>query len=104
MSTVFSIYYLFFPRRALEKNNMMLKTITPVHMRRSWEKMLHPVIRLMTWINAPKLGIRREIQVQLEKGKGYHSDATVILTIFFKGTEEEFARADSFILDIPGGG
>ncbi|KAG0041755.1 hypothetical protein BGZ83_001356 [Gryganskiella cystojenkinii] len=104
MSAIFTVYYLFFPKRALEKNNMMLKNITPAHMRRSWEKMLHPLIRLMTWVNAPKLGIRREIKVRLDKSKGYHSDAVVKVTIFFKGTEEEFAKSDSFILSIPGGG
>jgi len=104
MSAIFTVYYLFFPKRALEKNNMMLKNITPAHMRGSWEKMLHPLIRLMTWVNAPRLGIRREIKVRLEKSKGYHSDAVVTVTIFFKGTEEEFAKADSFILNFPGGG
>ncbi|KAG0345037.1 hypothetical protein BG004_004015 [Podila humilis] len=105
MSAIFSVYYLFFPKRALEKNHMMIQSITPVHMRRSWEKMLHPVIRLMTWVNAPRLGIRREIKVQLSKAQhGHHSDAEVTLTIFFKGTEEEYARSEAFIYNTPGGG
>ncbi|KAF9179788.1 hypothetical protein BGZ51_006584 [Haplosporangium sp. Z 767] len=104
MSTIFSVYYLFFPKRALEKNNMMLKTITATHMRRSWEKMLHPLIRAMTWINAPRLGVRREIAVRLSKDAGHHSDAIVTLTIFFHGTEEELAEQEAIILDVPGGG
>ncbi|KAG0292607.1 hypothetical protein BGZ96_003942 [Linnemannia gamsii] len=104
MSAVFSVFYLFFPKRAVEKNNMMLKVITATHMRRSWEKMLHPVIRLMTWVNAPRLGIRREIVVRLTKEGGYHSDSEVVVTIMFKGSEEEYARSESIILDIPGGG
>ncbi|KAF9547012.1 hypothetical protein EC957_009016 [Mortierella hygrophila] len=104
MSAIFSIFYLFFPKRAVEKNNMMLKVITATHMRRSWEKMLHPAIRLMTWINAPRLGIRREIVVRLSKGEGYHSDSEVVVTILFKGTEEEYASSESIILNIPGGG
>ncbi|KAF9296444.1 Alpha/Beta hydrolase protein [Linnemannia elongata] len=104
MSAIFSIFYLFFPKRAVEKNNMMLKVITATHMRRSWEKMLHPVIRLMTWVNAPRLGIRKEIVVRLSKGEGCHSDSEVLVTILFKGTEEEYASSESIILDIPGGG
>lgn len=104
MSAVFSVFYLFFPKRAIEKNNMMLKVITATHMRRSWEKMLHPVIRLMTWVNAPRLGIRREIVVKLTKEGGYHSDSEVVVTILFKGSEEEYARSETIILDIPGGG
>ncbi|KAF9953495.1 hypothetical protein BGZ70_000223 [Mortierella alpina] len=104
MSAVFSVYYLFFPKRAVEKNNMMLKTITATHMRRSWEKMLHPVIRLMTWVNAPKLGVRKEITLRLSKATGHHSDATVKVTIFFAGSEEQLAMAESLILNVPGGG
>ncbi|KAF9101606.1 hypothetical protein BGX29_005458 [Mortierella sp. GBA35] len=104
MSAIFSVYYLFFPKRAVEKNNMMLKTITATHMRRSWEKMLHPVIRLMTWVNAPKLGIRRELTIRLTTAEGYHSDSEVTVTILFKGTEEEYVRSETIILNIPGGG
>ncbi|KAI1315745.1 hypothetical protein EDD11_000395 [Mortierella claussenii] len=104
MSAIFSIYYLFFPKRALEKNNMMLKTITAIHMRRSWEKMLHPLLRLLTWANAPKLGMRKMITLKLSKDEGFQTDALVTLVIFFKGTEDEFARQESFILNIPGGG
>ncbi|KAG0327305.1 hypothetical protein BGZ99_007900 [Dissophora globulifera] len=104
MSTVFSVYYLFFPKRAVEKNNMMLKTITATHMRRSWEKMLHPVIRAMTWINAPRLGLHRQITITLSKSAGHHSDARVNLTVFFKGSADEYAKQSVFILDIPGGG
>lgn len=66
--------------------------------------MLHPVIRLMTWVNAPRLGIRKEIVVRLSKGEGCHSDSEVLVTILFKGTEEEYASSESIILDIPGGG
>ena len=104
MSAIFSVFYLFFPKRAVEKNNIMLKNITATHMRRSWEKMLHPVIRLMTWVNAPKLGIRRELVLRLSTAGGYHSDSDVTITIFFKGSEEEYARSETIILDIPGGG
>ncbi|KAF9583118.1 hypothetical protein BGW38_010213, partial [Lunasporangiospora selenospora] len=104
LSAIFSVYYLFFPKRAVEKNHMMLSTITAPHMRLSWEKMLHPVIRTMTWINSPRLGVKKEIRVQLSKEHGSHSDAIITLTIFFKGTMEEFAKADTFILDFPGGG
>ncbi|KAF9108308.1 hypothetical protein BGX27_008399 [Mortierella sp. AM989] len=104
LSAVFSVYYLFFPKRAIEKNNVMLKTITATHMRRSWEKMTHPLIRLMTWVNAPRLSVYKQVTLKLSKDDGHHSDSSVILTIFFKGTEEELAKADSFILDIPGGG
>jgi hypothetical protein len=104
MSAIFSVYYLFFPKRAVEKNNIMLKTITAAHMRRSWEKMLHPVIRTMTWINAPRLGIRREFTLKLSKDAGHHSDALVSVTLFFKGNAEELSRQEAFILNIPGGG
>ncbi|KAF9957918.1 hypothetical protein BGZ65_001787 [Modicella reniformis] len=88
MSAVFSVYYLFFPKRADEKNNIMLKNITATHMRRSWEKMLHPV----------------QITLQLSKEAGHYSDALVNVMLFFKGTEEELARQEAFILNIPGGG
>ncbi|KAG0368724.1 hypothetical protein BGZ54_001312 [Gamsiella multidivaricata] len=104
MSAVFSVYYLFFPKRALEKNNMMLKTITATHMRRSWEKMLHPVIRALTWINAPRLGVHKHIVLKLSKELGHHSDALVDVIVFFRGTEEELARQEALLLDIPGGG
>lgn len=42
--------------------------------------------------------------VRLSKGEGYHSDSEVVVTILFKGTEEEYASSESIILDIPGGG
>lgn len=104
MSAVFSVFYLFFPKRAVEKNNMMLKNITATHMRRSWEKMLHPLIRVMTWVNAPRLGVRKEITLRLSKSAGHHSDSTIKLTVFFVGSEEELATAESLILNVPGGG
>ncbi|KAF9398993.1 hypothetical protein BGX21_006950 [Mortierella sp. AD011] len=104
MSAIFSVYYLFFPKRAVEKNNIMLQTITATHMRRSWEKMMHPLIRLMTWINAPRLGVRKQIKLKLSKEAGDYSDSVITLTIFFKGSEEELAKAEAIILDIPGGG
>ncbi|KAF8938909.1 hypothetical protein BGZ58_011204 [Dissophora ornata] len=104
MSAVFSIFYLFFPKRAVEKNNMMLKTITAIHMRRSWEKMLHPVIRLSTWMNSPRIGIRKQIILRLSKDAGHHSDALVKVTIFFKGSEEELAKQPAIIMNTPGGG
>ncbi|KAG0212902.1 hypothetical protein BGX28_005364 [Mortierella sp. GBA30] len=104
MSAIFSVFYLFFPKRAVEKNNIMLKNITATHMRRSWEKMQHPIIRAMTWVNAPRLGVRKEITVRLSLDQGYHSDATVKLTIFFVGSEDQLATSDALILDVPGGG
>lgn len=42
--------------------------------------------------------------VRLSKSEGYHSDSEVVITILFKGTEEEYASSESIILDIPGGG
>ncbi|KAG0224777.1 hypothetical protein BGX31_007858, partial [Mortierella sp. GBA43] len=104
MSALFSVYYLFFPKRALEKNNMMLRTINATHMRRSWEKMLHPIIRTMTWINSPRLGVKRKFILKLSKAAGHYSDASVSVMLFFKGTAEELAKQESFVLNIPGGG
>ncbi|KAF9438179.1 hypothetical protein BGZ76_009386 [Entomortierella beljakovae] len=104
MSAIFTVFYLLFPKRAMAKYHTLISTITPKHMRQSWEKSLHPLIRLSTWINAPRLGVRKYVTLKLSKKDGDHYDTTVPLMILFKGSEEALAKSNKFILNIPGGG
>ncbi|KAF9163982.1 hypothetical protein DFQ26_001938 [Actinomortierella ambigua] len=104
MSVVFTIYYLFFPKRAQEKLHMMHNSITPQQMRLSWEKVMHPALQFLSWVKFPRLGVRKTVRLTMSKKEGYHSDGEVTVSLFFKGTEEELAACDSLILDFPGGG
>ncbi|KAI9591934.1 Alpha/Beta hydrolase protein [Syncephalis fuscata] len=100
LSLVFSAYYLVFADQATEKVRRIRSCITLEQMRVSWNKPEMPIIRLLTFMDRPRIMMQHRVELE-------RSDCnlpSVGVEVFFNGTKEAFASATRCILHVHGGG
>ncbi|KAI7835227.1 Alpha/Beta hydrolase protein [Kickxella alabastrina] len=103
LSLLFSVYYLIFTNRGVEKVRKVRALITVDHLRVSWNKGVdNPLLRLIMRLRSSKLTVNRVVSIprlsdvaQLEPAKCH---------IMYAGPEGEFKSCRHVVLNFPGGG
>ncbi|ORX70661.1 alpha/beta-hydrolase [Linderina pennispora] len=91
LSMVFSLYYLVFTARGVEKVRKVRALVTIDHLRVAWNKGAdNPILRFMRYLHSSKLTIDRE-----EPAKCH---------IYYAGNPSEYSETRYIVLNYPGGG
>ncbi|KAI9348556.1 Alpha/Beta hydrolase protein [Obelidium mucronatum] len=111
-SVIFTVFYLFNFDKADAKLKKYHAAITVDMLRTSWNKKLNPYLQLAALGDTGILGIRKDILIQRPCNPPsptafQHEHVPfppIKARIYFSGTEREYRRSTSLILQIPGGG
>ncbi|KAJ1720850.1 hypothetical protein LPJ61_006114, partial [Coemansia biformis] len=114
MSLLFSLYYLIYTNRAVEKVRKVRALITIDHLRVSWNKGVdNPLLRFVRRMHTCRLSVNRVVHVPNAKGSPQSSCGRLSeiadldpaeCHIMFAGDADAFARCRSIVLNYPGGG
>ncbi|KAJ1970028.1 hypothetical protein IWQ62_000233 [Dispira parvispora] len=108
-SVVFTVIYLCYPQLADEKVRRIRRRVTVDHLRASWEKGKHPLIRLATRLRCPKLTVCHDLTIDRPSRlrPSQHQDLQRYpfrVRVFYTGSLSQFRQARSLVYHIPGGG
>ncbi|KAJ1827788.1 hypothetical protein LPJ56_001474 [Coemansia sp. RSA 2599] len=115
LSLLFSLYYLVFTNRAVEKVRKVRALITVDHLRVSWNKGVdNPVLRFVRSLHSSRLTVSRIVdvpdRVSCDEGSstGRLSDIAQLepakCHVMYAGDPEAFAACRYIVLNYPGGG
>ncbi|KAJ1947027.1 hypothetical protein GGF37_000759 [Kickxella alabastrina] len=118
LSLLFSVYYLIFTNRGVEKVRKVRALITVDHLRVSWNKGVdNPLLRLIMRLRSSKLTVNRVVSIPLEApamdtaSDGSQSRLSDVAQlepakchIMYAGPEGEFKSCRHVVLNFPGGG
>ncbi|KAJ1722282.1 hypothetical protein LPJ53_003295 [Coemansia erecta] len=118
LSILFSIYYLVFTNRGVEKVRKVRALITVDHLRVSWNKGVdNPLLRLVRRLHSSKLTVSRIVSVpdkaeqqlgESDSSSGRLSDVAELepakCHIMYAGDPATFASCRYIVLNYPGGG
>ncbi|KAJ1882514.1 hypothetical protein LPJ57_000890, partial [Coemansia sp. RSA 486] len=115
LSLLFSLYYLVFTNRGLEKVRKVRALITVDHLRVSWNKGVdNPVLRFVRRLHSSKLTVSRVVEVpdriSCDEGSssGRLSDVAQLepakCHVMYAGDPDTFAACKYIVLNYPGGG
>ncbi|KAJ1663082.1 hypothetical protein IW140_005879 [Coemansia sp. RSA 1813] len=101
LSLLFTLYYLVYTDRGIEKVRKVRALITIDHLRVSWNKGVdNPVLRFVRWMHSSQLTVHRTVTVLLETS----GLEPVKCHVMYAGDPEAFAQCRSVVLNYPGGG
>ncbi|KAJ1736862.1 hypothetical protein LPJ72_001010 [Coemansia sp. Benny D160-2] len=101
LSLVFTLYYLVYTDRGVEKVRKVRALVTIDHLRVSWNKGVdNPALRLVRWMHSRPLTVHRRVTVALDSP----GLAPVECHVMYAGAEADFARCRRVVLNFPGGG
>ncbi|KAJ1653174.1 hypothetical protein IWQ61_006651 [Dispira simplex] len=108
-SVVFTLVYLCHPQLADEKVRRIRRRVTVDHLRTSWEKGKHPLIRLATRLRCPKLTVCQDLTIDRParfrpRQHQYLQRYPFRVRVFYAGSLFQLTRARSLVYHIPGGG
>ncbi|ORX81110.1 alpha/beta-hydrolase, partial [Basidiobolus meristosporus CBS 931.73] len=103
MSLVFTLFYLVFAERADQKVRKIRSQPTVEYMRMSWEKSQHPLLRLVTKLTRPRLGVEKRILIP-RPAKYACGPNPIRAYIYYTGPKETYQSCSKIILNFPGGG
>lgn len=102
MSLVFSLYYLVFTNRAIEKVRKVRALVTIDHLRVSWNKAEdNPVLRFARWMHSKKLHVDRVVYLPHPSADMEQAPCHIM---FVKPAQREYRRCRRVVLNFPGGG
>ncbi|KAJ2708970.1 hypothetical protein H4R19_004484 [Coemansia spiralis] len=115
MSLLFSVYYLVYTNRAVEKVRKVRALITIDHLRVSWNKGVdNPLLRLVRRLHSCRLSVDRVVRVPGADSPSPASSSGRLSEIadlepakchvMFAGEASAFASCRSIVLNYPGGG
>ncbi|KAJ2869381.1 hypothetical protein GGI22_000300 [Coemansia erecta] len=102
LSLLFTLYYLVYTDRGIEKVRKVRALITIDHLRVSWNKGAdNPVLRLVRWMHSSRLTVHRKVTVALDGASGLEP---VACHVMYAGDPTAFATCRRVVLNYPGGG
>ncbi|KAJ1933977.1 hypothetical protein FBU59_005845, partial [Linderina macrospora] len=102
LSLVFSLYYLVFTARGVEKVRKVRALVTIDHLRVSWNKGVdNPILRVVRYLHSSKLTINREVFLP-RRAVGNMEQAKC--HIYYAGNASEYSETRYIVLNYPGGG
>ncbi|KAJ1818837.1 hypothetical protein LPJ60_004106 [Coemansia sp. RSA 2675] len=117
LSLVFSLYYLVFTNRAIEKVRKVRALITIDHMRVSWNKGVdNPLLRFVRRLHSSRLTVHRVVELPLREhgdsdgcsSGGRLSEAADLepakCHVLYAGDPDTFSSNRHIVLNYPGGG
>ncbi|KAJ1907106.1 hypothetical protein LPJ81_000965 [Coemansia sp. IMI 209127] len=106
LSLLFTLYYLVYTDRGIEKVRKVRALITIDHLRVSWNKGVdNPVLRFVRWMHSSKLTVHRTVTVPLDSSSSTSSELEPVKChIMYSGDPKTFALCRSVVLNYPGGG
>ncbi|KAK9767167.1 hypothetical protein K7432_003258 [Basidiobolus ranarum] len=103
LSIAFTLFYLVFAERADQKVRKIRSQPTVEYMRMSWEKSLHPLLRLGSKLTKPRLSVEKRILIP-RPSKYACGPNPIRAHIYFAGVKESYQFCSKIILNFPGGG
>jgi len=92
VSIALGAYYMLFSSKAETKVQQFQSQITPALVKRMWEKGAHPLLRAVTALQTPRIGIPgKELTLPRADGTG------IRCVLYYHGTEAELAKEDKYV-------
>ncbi|KAI8319694.1 alpha/beta-hydrolase [Martensiomyces pterosporus] len=114
LSLAFSLYYLVFTNRGLEKVRKVRALVTVDHLRVSWNKGVdNPLLRFVRYLHSHRLTVDRVVYIPQEQSdtesQGSRAESTERLLparchVYYAGDRNTFAKNRYVVLNYPGGG